>query len=193
MYIKTFLKNYIDIVDKSIYIMIRNDVRRKKSEVENLIRITCFSEINDNILMWSHYSDYHKGFCIEYDISKINPKDYRRHIFPVAYSDNCYDITQEMLHPIKDPIYIKSFLYKYKAWEYEKEWRLVCEEKPGFLEKEYKFDFSQVITGIYLGLHASIDKKELSELKKWAKEKNINLYKMKADDKQYKLHKEKID
>jgi hypothetical protein len=29
-------------------------------------KIFCLSAINNNLLMWSHYSDCHKGFCIEY-------------------------------------------------------------------------------------------------------------------------------
>lgn len=30
-------------------------------------RITCFSRRADNLLMWSHYADGLRGFCIEYD------------------------------------------------------------------------------------------------------------------------------
>ena len=26
--------------------------------------VVCFSESYDNIIMWSHYSDNHKGFCL---------------------------------------------------------------------------------------------------------------------------------
>ena len=29
-------------------------------------KILCLSAINDNLLMWAHYADSHKGFCIEY-------------------------------------------------------------------------------------------------------------------------------
>ena len=31
--------------------------------------VLCFSEINDDILMWSHYSDGHRGFCLKFDTS----------------------------------------------------------------------------------------------------------------------------
>jgi len=31
--------------------------------------ICCFSKSNDNIHMWSHYADSHKGICIEYESS----------------------------------------------------------------------------------------------------------------------------
>lgn len=29
--------------------------------------VYCLSEVNDNILMWSHYAEEHKGFCIEFE------------------------------------------------------------------------------------------------------------------------------
>ncbi|HEN3627466.1 TPA: DUF2971 domain-containing protein, partial [Yersinia enterocolitica] len=34
-------------------------------------RILCLSTENNNILMWSHYADYHKGAVIEIDINKL--------------------------------------------------------------------------------------------------------------------------
>jgi hypothetical protein len=33
--------------------------------------ITCFSEKFDNLLMWSHYSNAHKGLCIGFDLRKL--------------------------------------------------------------------------------------------------------------------------
>ncbi|MGV8921279.1 MAG: DUF2971 domain-containing protein [Pseudomonas sp.] len=40
-----------------------------RNSVYNLIQETgvfSLSEINDDILMWAHYAESHKGFCIEY-------------------------------------------------------------------------------------------------------------------------------
>lgn len=31
--------------------------------------VCCYSEVNDNILMWSHYSDNHKGVCLKFNSS----------------------------------------------------------------------------------------------------------------------------
>lgn len=30
--------------------------------------VCCFSTLYDSILQWSHYSDYHKGVCLKFDI-----------------------------------------------------------------------------------------------------------------------------
>ena len=34
--------------------------------------VVCLSEINNNILMWSHYAQGHAGFCIEFERTQEN-------------------------------------------------------------------------------------------------------------------------
>lgn len=33
--------------------------------------VVCLSEHGDDILMWSHYSDGHQGFCLEFDRERL--------------------------------------------------------------------------------------------------------------------------
>ena len=57
------------------------------------IHVACFSETKESILMWSHYADNHKGFCVEYDFKELgisNP--FARFIFPVIYTDTIFDM-----------------------------------------------------------------------------------------------------
>jgi hypothetical protein len=64
--------------------------------LNDLIYLKSFCEEKDNLLMWSHYADNHKGICIEYDltylISKIDDKKSNPnilfHLFPVVYLEN---------------------------------------------------------------------------------------------------------
>lgn len=35
--------------------------------IRNRFRISCFSEVNDSPVMWAHYGDDGKGFCVEYE------------------------------------------------------------------------------------------------------------------------------
>lgn len=52
------------------------------------IKICSLSPTYDNFLMWSHYSNEHKGICIEYDISnfkKLNPNIERLIFKKVGY------------------------------------------------------------------------------------------------------------
>ena len=40
-------------------------------DLHDLVYLKSFSEEKDNLLMWSHYGDNHKGLCIEYDLKHI--------------------------------------------------------------------------------------------------------------------------
>jgi hypothetical protein len=90
----------------------------KKAEVG----ILSMSETKENILMWSHYSDYHKGLCFGFDKSffdglKIN-------ISNVTYlEDDKYELIS-FLNSSPDEIE-RMFTTKSRFWEYEKEIRLL--------------------------------------------------------------------
>lgn len=60
-------------------------------------KIACLSEINSSSLMWGHYADSHKGFCLEYDISSVLEDCHK----------NCTDIkycTEFMMKPTIAPV-----------------------------------------------------------------------------------------
>lgn len=57
-----------------------------------LTRVASFTEVSDSILMWGHYSDAHKGFCIEYDFSR-GDEIYIKYIFPIIYSNQKYNVS----------------------------------------------------------------------------------------------------
>lgn len=62
-------------------------INKQKKLFENFIKnqgIISFSGINDSILMWSHYADYHKGFCIGF---KNNLGIELTLVRPVIYSE----------------------------------------------------------------------------------------------------------
>ena len=74
-----------------------------------------------NTIMWSHYADYHKGICAEYNIPTsavtAHPKEgYAIAIHPINYVDTMpFDANYN---------FKKGFLTKSKRWEYEHEVRL---------------------------------------------------------------------
>lgn len=87
--------------------------------------VGCLSERNDSVLMWSHYADSHKGFCIGYDANEIYESNIiRKDIYPVLY----YDLDQI---PFEDSAIgldysgLYSVLRKSRQWSYEQEWRIV--------------------------------------------------------------------
>lgn len=82
--------------------------------------VACFSEVKDNLLMWSHYSLGHQGYCLEFDTSfdpftKAFQVEYRSE-FPKLNVLKVLQGKQDMLRPL---LYSKS-----SCWRYEKEWRI---------------------------------------------------------------------
>lgn len=116
---------------------LRDEYLDKKSRSLQKVVLQSFgiytlSEMPKEILMWSHYADSHKGFCIEY----------RR------TSDNMLADAQKIMYPKDDEFpYIDYFapdvdkrleemskivLTKHQRWEYEKEW---CILLPGYVQE----------------------------------------------------------
>ena len=94
--------------------------------------VVSLSQIPSSILMWSHYSDAHKGFCIEYDFSSISASDLRRRLcFPVYYRKKLTKATRYMVQ-YDSGNFNNSFgqylcLLKSDEWAYEREWRIVMQ------------------------------------------------------------------
>jgi len=90
--------------------------------------ITCFSEIKDSVLMWSHYADDHKGICIEFDFKQLGIKNPRtRILFPVFYNEKVFDTTKYLQaffdkeKTFNNMMDICSAINKSKKWNDEKE------------------------------------------------------------------------
>ncbi|WP_428737440.1 DUF2971 domain-containing protein [Sulfurimonas sp.] len=151
-------------------------------------KLCSFSEINDSLLMWAHYADYHKGFCIEYDIENIPYSDYRRRfLYPVIYSDSMFDATEHFMQDAKSENFnslhlIKAGLVKAKDWTYEKEWRLIFSS--GTLAQEQSYYMGKP-KAVFLGTRISESNQE--KLVQICERKKIPLYKMKSDTNKFLL------
>lgn len=101
---------------------------------ENIFKITqnlgicSLSAIPDHLLMWSHYANYHRGFCVKYDCREGTIL--RKHALKVQYEDSFPSISLADMVP---PNYFEKFgpwwLTKATCWSYEKEWRIILSEK----------------------------------------------------------------
>jgi Protein of unknown function (DUF2971) len=98
-----------------------------KIETERAIKNTgvcCFSTLDDSILQWSHYSDYHKGICIKFDILE----DPNFFMIPVIVGYR--QIMQHYNHFINSNQIIEYLIKpKFHDWSYESEIRVVKIEK----------------------------------------------------------------
>lgn len=94
--LKTAIKNHNDIFDISYF-----------------YSMSCFSEKNDSMLMWSHYARNHSGICLEFEFVDELISNTKQ----IDYVDENFDL--------KNLTPEKAILIKHKDWSYEKEWRYI--------------------------------------------------------------------
>jgi len=128
-------------------------VRRVYAEQRTIQReqrgIACLSATLTDIMMWSHYADGHRGFCLEFDtsfwpFSKALGVTYS----PTLPSINPLDV---LLNPPGDDennrILRMFVLTKASCWSYEQEWRLMHGEP----NKLFGYGDGGPLSAIYFG------------------------------------------
>jgi hypothetical protein len=121
------------------------DVFRKNIESTGVISL---SSNPQSILMWSHYSNNHKGIAIQFDATK--DLAVFKSSLKVNYSDD---------YPIIDWVYnfqeglSYNLVNKFSEWQYEQEQRII---KVGAAGKSLSFD-PKALTGIIIGSEAGPD------------------------------------
>ena len=97
------------------YNSIINDFFLSITTAEIQYNIACFSEDNTSSLMWGHYADSHKGFCLEYDFTETivdcnkscnDIKGCNKFLLgipiaPICYSEKRFDATAGVLSIIQ--------------------------------------------------------------------------------------------
>lgn len=97
-------------IDKQIY----------KTVNENLGAF-CLTEKPDDLLMWAHYADHHRGVVLEFDEKhqffnrRLGPEDDFRHFRKVVYTQDRPNIF------LADSNTVDFFYFKSTEWEYEQE------------------------------------------------------------------------
>jgi hypothetical protein len=171
----------INVTPEEQFAKIQNRWNEILKETNDQLRVCCFSEYNDSILMWSHYADNHKGFCIEYDLQ--NEDNLRPFLLPIIYSSELFSI--QIFEELSSVKKIGSTLIKSKEWEYESEWRLVIFNRPLNLPEKIKVPNPKAV---YLGERFAQNKEADKErLLKTLKSKNIPIYAMTKHPAEYKL------
>ncbi|PNQ72569.1 hypothetical protein C1T31_10460 [Hanstruepera neustonica] len=180
-------------------------------------KILCLSAINDNLLMWAHYTQSHKGFCIEFsdhtdeELVKLKSKG----IFPNESNDKLsivrnareveYKSTEEIEEYIADiPSTNDEFLKLYHNLDVEKQAALIKKiQKTSFIkhkdwsyEKEYRIintsrnliRFPGNISGVFFGMNmSSIEKRMIGMILSPDLKNRIKFYQMYRPHNKYSL------
>lgn len=103
-----------------------------------------------NVMMWSHYADGMKGFCIKFkpdyllsSLREMNEANFN--IAQVHYQDEMYNVDFFDLVDLSKNVYTQAIHTKHTGWEYEYECRIIT-ENPGL----YKYSHD-AIDCIFIG------------------------------------------
>jgi hypothetical protein len=157
-------------------------------KINSHIGIISFSEIYDNMLMWSHYADFHKGYCLGYNTKILKEELGDTNGGRIFYTDN---------YPSIDPLNQVDLLMsrmqtniKATCWSYEKEFRITKLFKNQDSIRTFNLS-NNVISELYLGVKISTENRKMILEK--AIEKGIeNIYQMRMMPKSFKLFREQI-
>jgi hypothetical protein len=130
--------------------------------------VSCFSEKNDDLLMWGHYGGRYKGFCLEFSAEYMPFREAKK----VLYLDGIPSTSvAPFLTGLGSNDVVDFFTIKSASWSYEKEWR-VFHQVAGTL---YHYE-SEALTGIYFGPHATTESIEIVSLIMRGQNPNVKLY-----------------
>ena len=140
------------------------------------IGVLSLTEMSNDMLMWAHYANSHKGYCLELDATvpplslayRVSYAD-ERPIFRI-FDQNRLDIIQ------------RALLHKAKFWENEREWRVVTTAKT----RQLIFP-AKALKSIIFG--ASMEDEDELALRSIAAERQIpvTFKRAKLDDRNYEL------
>jgi len=143
--VQASIEQYLDAAQREINDGVREILRSRG--------VLTLSSRWDSPLMWSHYADSHRGFCIEYDATNHRCQ----HLAPVDYNSGrgirLSDIAgwklggdESALRSVIESAYFR----KSPDWAYENEWRDVSRR---FGAGSAPFDISGIIFGMRCPRH----------------------------------------
>lgn len=171
-------------------------LRSQFDELRNTTGVSCLSESENSLLMWAHYANNHRGFCVEYDLLEIN-RILNFSVIPVIYSEErtCFDFFNlQTIEKDTLKLFIQSLTSKSPEWSYEKEWRIIrdqgaCGDKWNADKKGALLDMVQP-SSIILG--CAVQPEFEQEVTEYCSINRIDLYKMEKDPIQYCLNKKDV-
>lgn len=131
----------------------------------DILGILSLTDVADNVVMWAHYAENHRGFVIEFDtqysplIQQSGESGWEGRPVPVIYRESRVQVPCDSasLELPDDVVLVKT-----SAWQYEREWRVVRNRELANRTVSYGgIDVSlfsidpQAISAVYVGSEAS--------------------------------------
>jgi len=182
------LKNYIkEELIKFLNREVRNTIEILKKEHINNMGVSCFSGIVNDILMWSYYTDGHKGFCLEYNtdyepFSRIIKVDYDKSFPKIDLS--------KILNENDNQLRLAEVFFgtKFNKWKHEEEWRVIHEKN----KIQYTL-MPNALSAVYFGTKMDFTSLQIISLIVKGQNPNTKLYQMNEVSGEYKIKPEEIN
>lgn len=183
------LSDHFKITSKDVVLTLKEEIKDAIKSTKSVLKVACFSEVNNSILMWSHYSQNHSGFCIEYDFTswkgnaQLKPVQYIRKRQPIQGNDIDGKTRNIGL------VLINEALNKADVWSYEREWRIIF-TKPSLFHPEFNgktlvYYLKDFITGVYLGAQAKDN--YIQKICEHYSKTDVHVYQMQMNPEKYEL------
>lgn len=134
---------------------------RIRDVINNSFGICSLTEDFSNLLMWSHYADSHRGFCIQVDALRL--REITNKYFEllkdlivferVTYSETFPIVNPYIMNTDRPEDFFIGTITKSKEWSYEKEWRIVY-----YKQANLSVPFNNTITAVYFGCNCPDEK-----------------------------------
>jgi hypothetical protein len=151
--------------------------------VNEILGLFSMSALNNNLLMWSHYADSHRGFCVGLNVDLFS--ELTGSICQVSY-DNKFPELGLFDDSLEN--FLSLFTTKSLDWSYEKEYRIL---KVNYAKKTIKLT-NNCITEIILGCKMKDEhKKEIAKIID-TKFKHANIYQSELNSEEFKIDIKKL-
>lgn len=149
-------KEYDKLLENPEMIM-EHEFKETIDNIRSKFKIFCLSEINNDVMMYSHYADSHRGICLEFSVSNDPFFDYLDYVrytkeIPVFHGFN------DDIKLIRNELKEIEVLTKSCSWSYEKEWRIITDNS-----SHVQIFSPNILTSIIFSYQTSTDDKLLIE------------------------------
>lgn len=165
---KTYANKLVTLINPCLW---NNIIEKSLKELVNEYGICSFTKRNNNILMWSHYTDSHEGVCLKFDINK-DPCFFG---FPILVNYQ-KDYPKYNIIKNRDEIFTNIIFTKSIEWVYEEELRVFKIDKTGLIPFK-----KECLVEIIFGCNSS--EFHIHEIMKLASINNFNIKFKKANKK----------
>ena len=178
------------VLDKNKLCTFEDRMKNIKHPNEKYMELGIFSlsQNKENILLWSHYTNSHRGLCIEFKAIESNyaQREFLGKALEVKYPEDnkipTFNVYKDDRHDIS------NLLIKANYWEYEGEYRIIDIDGPGHRDLP-----EGIISAVYLGCNISEEDRKFALELISAYTVPIEIYQAKKKNEYYELEFIKIE